>query len=80
MKAARPTRTMRSLRNNLRLDAWLFPRVTLIPQREFAEVYLFVEDYCSRIPEPIQTRIRSNHERRWRKVLDDTLINLLDHI
>src|SRR4029450_4969012 len=40
---------------------------------------LFVEDYCSGISEPIQTRMRANQERRWRKGLDDTLINLRDH-
>src|SRR4030095_13247792 len=40
---------------------------------------LFVEDYCSGISEPIQTRMRANQERRWRKILDDTLINLRDH-
>jgi hypothetical protein len=49
-------------------------------QREFAGISLFVEDYCSRVSESIQTRIGANQERRWRKVLDDTLINLLDHI
>jgi hypothetical protein len=40
---------------------------------------LFVEDYCSRVSEPIQTGMRANQERRWRKVLDDALINLRDH-
>jgi hypothetical protein len=50
------------------------------PQHEFAGIFLFVEDYCTRVPEPIQTRIGANQERRWRKVLDDTLINLRDHI
>ena len=48
-------------------------------QHEFAGIS-FVEDYCSRVSESIQTRIGANQERRWRKVLDDTLINLLDHI
>jgi len=64
----------------IKLGAWLFPELTLVPQREFAEMSLFVEDYCSHIPESIQTRIGANHERGRRKVLDDTLIDLRDHI
>jgi len=31
---------------------------------------LFVEDYCSRVSESIQTRMRANQERLWRKGLD----------
>src|SRR4029453_5843157 len=40
---------------------------------------LFVEDYCSGISEPIQTRMRANQERRWRKNLEYTFNNLRDH-
>jgi hypothetical protein len=41
-----------------------------------AVMQLFVEDYGSHVFEAIQTRMRANQERRGRKILDDTLINL----